>query len=232
MTDRDAAPPLLCVPGLGLDDDAWRPTLMALGRLPAEDPRDLVAALPGYGLRPRDEDDLRPSALGARLAETRLVDRSVPTVLLGHSASCQVVAHAARLRPELVSGLVLVGPTTDPRATTWPRITERWVRTALWERPRQVPVLARTYTRTGLRWMVRAMDVARREDLQGCLRQLQCPVLVARGRHDRICPEDWAEELVRAAPDGSRSVTLARGAHMVPLTHGELLADAVRAALN
>jgi pimeloyl-ACP methyl ester carboxylesterase len=80
--------------------------------------------------------------------------------------------------------------------------------------------------------MVRAMDAARREDPRAVLRELQCPVLVVRGRHDRICPADWAEALARAAPAGSRSVTLGRGAHMVPLTHGGLLAAAVCAALG
>jgi pimeloyl-ACP methyl ester carboxylesterase len=232
MTGRGEAPPLLCVPGLGLDEDAWRPTREALGRLPAGDPSDLVAALPAYGRRPADDDDLRPSALGARLAHTGLADTSVPAVLMGHSASSQIVAHAARILPEQVSGLVLVGPTTDPRGASWARISERWLRTAMWERPGQVPVLARTYTRTGLSWMVRAMDAARREDPRRVLRELQCPVLVVRGRHDRICPEDWAETLVSAAPAGSRSVTLRRGAHMVPLTHGALLAAAVSAFLG
>jgi hypothetical protein len=31
--------------------------------------------------------------------------------------------------------LVLVGPTTDPRAARWPALAVRWLRTAPWERP-------------------------------------------------------------------------------------------------
>jgi pimeloyl-ACP methyl ester carboxylesterase len=224
MTGR-GAPPLLCVPGLGLDATAWHPTIRALRQ--RQEPK-LVAQLPGYGVRPEGEDDLRPATLGARLAAEWLADLSAPTGLLGHSASCQIVARAAGLVPDRVSALVLVGPTTDPRAASWPRMAQRWVRTALWERPGQLPVLARTYSRTGLLWMARAMDAARREDVRESLREVDCPVVVARGRHDRICPADWAEEVVAAAPAGSRTVTLGRGAHMVPLTHGDLLAAAVR----
>lgn len=231
MLGRDASPRLLCVPGLGLDGAAWRPTIHALRgreRCAAE----MVAPLPGYGLRPTGDDDLRPASLAARLATEWLADPSAPTVLMGHSASCQIVAHAADLVADRVCALVLVGPTTDPRAASWPRLTERWVRTALWERPSQVPLLARTYSRTGLLWIRRAMDAARREDVRASLREVGCPVLVVRGRHDRICPADWTRELVTAAPAGSGTVTLRKGAHMVPLTHGEMLAAAVDEALG
>lgn len=224
-------PSLICVPGLGLDGSAWRPTIRALvERVPDVDV--CVAALPGYGSRPVDGDDLRPVALGARLAAGWLAERSAPVVLMGHSASCQIVAHSARLAPEQVSALVLVGPTTDPRGASWPRIAARWLATAVWERPSQLPVLTPTYTRTGLLWMLRAMDAARHDDVRAPLREGRCPVLVARGRHDRICPEDWAQRLVGAAPAGSRAAMLEKGAHMVPLTHGDLLAAAVAAAVG
>jgi pimeloyl-ACP methyl ester carboxylesterase len=228
VADRVDVSRLLCVPGLGLDNRAWSPTIRALGGHDG----DLVARLPGYGERPTRNDDLRPSSLGARVAEEWLADRSGPIVVMGHSASCQIVAHAAALAGDRVAALVLVGPTTDPRAGSWVRIAERWLRTAVHERPEQLPLLARTYARTGPVWMLRAMDAARREDVRDRLRDVGCPVLVVRGHHDRICPEDWARELVALSPPASRAVTLDRGAHMVPLTHGDMLAAVVRGALD
>lgn len=232
MSGRAAFPRLLCVPGLGLDDQAWRPTIRALGAGDRHE-EDCVALLPGFGLRPRATDDLRPATLGAQLAAGWLTDGRGPIVLMGHSASCQIVTHAAAsLLPGRVATLVLVGPTTDPRAASWGRIVERWLRTAVWERPSQLPLLGRTYARTGPLWMLHAMDAARREDVRERLRAVDCPVLVARGRHDRICPDDWAQELIAAAPTGSRAVTLERGAHMVPLTHGEMLAAALQVAVE
>jgi pimeloyl-ACP methyl ester carboxylesterase len=219
---RDAPPRLWCVPGLGLEESAWAPTLAAL---PAYDAR--VVRLPGFGRRPAPSEDVRPGALGERLAGL-LDDLPAPVVLAGHSASAQVVVEAAVRAPDRVSALVLVGPTTDPRAASWPRLVGRWLRTACWERPWQVPLLVRSYRRTGPGRMLRTMDGARREDLRPVLRALRCPVLVARGRHDRICPEDWAAEVAASAPAGSRAVTLPAGGHMVPLTHGGLLADVVR----
>lgn len=218
--ERTPRPTLVCVPGLGLEAAEWRTTSDALQRSGVVD-EVVVRSLPAYGERPSRSDDLRPSTLGARLAA------GLPgaTVLVGHSASCQVVGRAAALAPGRVTGLVLVGPTTDPRARSWPRLVARWLRTAARERPAQVPFLAHSYPHVGLAGMGRAMEAARHQDIRVDLRAVQCPVLVVRGRHDRICPERWSRGLAAVAPPGSRAVTLPRGAHMVPLTHGEVLAE-------
>src|SRR4029453_7065120 len=114
------APPVArLVPGLGLDGAAWRPTVESL---PPAWSRGLdVALLPGYAERAARRTDLRPVALAELLLDRWCpADRQV--VLVGHSASCQVVAEAARRRPDRVAGLVLVGPTTDPRARSWPSL--------------------------------------------------------------------------------------------------------------
>lgn len=234
---------LVCVPGLGLDERAWQPTLDALGgeALAVHEGRPTrrpgrVVLLPGYGVRPGPGDDLSPAALGVRLAglltgaagPTGVRPADGPVLLAGHSASCQVVLRAAgALGPARVTGVVLVGPTTDPRARSWPALARRWTATAVRERPGQLPDLVRAYTRTGPGWMLRAMGVARRDDLRPLLPDLGCPVLVVRGPHDRICPAPWAEEVAGLAPPGSAAVTLRAGAHMVPRTHGSLLAEQV-----
>jgi pimeloyl-ACP methyl ester carboxylesterase len=211
---------LLMVPGLGLDAEAWEPTIreLVLGGVPPA--RIVVASLPGYGEPLGTGDSVHPQA-----AARRLIATSIPPgrrcVLVGHSSSCQVVVHATLLAPEQVTGLFLVGPTTDPRAATWPRLVRRWLATAVHESPGQVPSLWRQYRRTGLRHMFRVMDATRRDRIDLALEQVRCPVVVLRGHHDRIAPEDWCRSL---AP----TVTLPRGGHMVPLTEGDLVARELR----
>ena len=68
--------------------------------------------------------------------------------------------------------------------------------------------------------MVRVMDTVRHDRIEETLQRVRGPVQVLRGAHDRIAPRDWCNAL---AP----TVTLARGAHMVPLTHGDLVALAL-----
>jgi pimeloyl-ACP methyl ester carboxylesterase len=218
--------PVVCVPGLGLRSDDWRAASRRLADLVGSAPS--VRELPGYGARPRRGDDLDPAALGAQLA----AELPPGSVLLGHSASCQVVAHAAAAAPGKVGAVVLVGPTTDPSARTWPHLAGRWLATAARERPWQVPLLVRDYSRTGLGHMARAMNAARHDDIRQVLAGVGRPVLVVRGRHDRICPAGWASRVAAAAPGGGHVVTLDAGAHMVPLTHPRPVATAVAAWLD
>ena len=201
---------LVVVPGLGLDVRSWEPVLRWLA-VPSE-----VRLLPGYGHPAGRRADLAPATLGAALG--RSLQTGPPTVLAGHSSGCQVAAHAARVAGLSVVGVVLLGPTTDPRARGWGALARRWLRTAGHEDPRQVPSLVRQYRRTGLRSMARAMQAARRDDVRVPLHEQPAPVLVVRGPGDRICPADWAASL------GTRSTTLPAGAHMVPTTHGADLA--------
>ncbi|WP_404386513.1 alpha/beta hydrolase [Knoellia locipacati] len=212
---------LFALPGLGLGAEAWQPTLEHLGDRPA-----YVHLSPGYG-RPasgREELDPRRLAEGALAA---LPPGAGDVVVLGHSAGCQIAAHLTTLAPDRVRALVLIGPSTDPRAATWPRLVRRWVATAVHEPPRQFPVLARQYLRTTFRTMLHGMDVVRRDAILTTLGDVHVPVLVVRGAHDHIAPADWVAEVSRRGGAGSRHVTLSKGAHMVPLTHGPLVAEVV-----
>jgi pimeloyl-ACP methyl ester carboxylesterase len=214
--------PFVVLPGLGLDTEAWAPTLHRLG----DGPGTFVRRLPGYGQPAPRGVDLHPRALAADVMATLPSDVG-PVVVLGHSASCQIAAHLAAIEPSRVASLVLVGPTTDPRAATWPRLARRWVATALHETPRQVPALVRQYRRTTVGAMLRSMESARRDAIEEALAPVRVPILVVRGRHDRICPEDFGAAVARCGARGGDLVTLGAGAHMVPLTHGHLLASAI-----
>ena len=219
--DPDGAA-VVAVPGLGLSVQVPARTLRRLQASTAS----TVVALPGYGVPGGGDDALDPTALAEHLLRRLDALGVARAVLVGHSASCQIVVEAAVRSPDRVAGLVLVGPTTDPRADRWPRLAGRWLRTAAWERPHQVPLLVRDYTRTGPARMAWAMDAARRHRMEQVLPLVRCPVLVVRGRHDRIAPGDWIAALAAAARRG-RATSLPAGAHMVPITHPRDLAVAI-----
>lgn len=225
--------PALLVPGLGLGEESWVPMMRTLLKAEVLDAATTTTALlKGYGLPRGHGESLAPDALARDV-----VDQMAPApaaLLIALSASCQVAAHVALQVPERVAGLVLIGPTTDPRAATWPRLVRQWVATVRSEPMHQIPVLLRQYRRTGASTMIRAMDTARRDRIDSVLPRLRCPILVIRGAHDHIAPEDWTASLIsqpRAAeghrPAARRRVTLSAGAHMVPYTHGDLVAQAI-----
>lgn len=225
MTDALTGAPIVAVPGLGLSGDVPRRFLGLLPR-PSE-----VVELPGFGLPARRDAPRRPADLARLVLDHALTGPPAGrVVLVGHSASCQIVVEAAVRAPGRVAALVLIGPTTDPRARSWPRLLGRWLRTAVWERPGQAPQLLRDYHRTGLGAMARGMDTIRRDDIRPGLARVGVPVLVVRGPHDRICPQSWADRLAALAGSG-RVATLAAGAHMVPITRSAELATTIEAFL-
>ncbi len=218
----DGAPTVVVVPGLGLSVDAWRaPALLLATQLRIGVG---VIALPAHGLPARRDEAVDPASSADRLLTRLDALTEGPVVLVGHSASCQLVAEAARREPGRVSSLVLVGPTTDPRAPTWPRLAARWLATARYERIGQVPLLLRDYPHSGLATFARAMDAARRHALAPVLAGLPQPVLAVRGRHDHIAPPGWLEELA-ALRHGIDAATLPAGGHMVPITHPHELVE-------
>lgn len=219
------------LPGVGLIDETWGPTVEAVaGRWPDASPQ--LVLLPGMGERAPRGADLSPRHLAHR-ALARCRDTDGPLVLLGHSAGCQVAAHAAVLDPDRVRALVLVGPSTDPRGSSWPALVARWLATARHERPGQIPALARQYTHTGVPSLLRNLGVARHDRVDRTLATTECPVLVVRGLHDHIAPTDWCDLLAAVpGPSGrahpaSRAVTLPGGGHMVPWSHPDALAAEV-----
>jgi len=212
-------PPVVLVPGLGLDGRAWGQVRQRLvGRVH-------TVLLPSMGRSSPRGTDLRVERQAERLLSEVLVQGAGPVVMVGHSASCPVVVEAAA-RSQIVVGLVLIGPVTDPRAATWPRMLGQWLRTAPHERPWEVPVLVPQYLHTGVATMVRSMDVMRWYRTDHALARLGIPVVVVRGAQDRIASEEWSARLSAIAR--GRLQTVAGAAHMVPLTHPAAVVAAVR----
>ena len=205
---------VVLVPGLGLDE---RSLARVVERVPAT-----VVPLPGLGLPgpvPSLED------LAARLLDG--VGEG-PLVLGGHSQSCQVVAVAAH-DPRVV-GVVLIGPTTDPRLRSAGGLVGRWLGTAWAEPWWQVPRTLRQWWHTGPRAMVALWRTAAPDRIDHRLRDVRVPVVVLRGSRDRLCAHDWAAGLAAAAPRG-RLVEVPRAAHMTVQTHPDDVAGALRDVL-
>ena len=213
---KTAHPLIAFVPGLGLNADEWNAVRDEVEGM------NVVVLLPSLG-KPAP----RPTDLSAESQATRLLEAlppATPTILVGHSASCPVVVSAAS-RSEDVVGLVLVGPVTDPAAQSWPRMLRQWARTATHERASEAPLLARQYIRTGPVSMIRGMNAVRRFRTDLALESLTLPVEIIRGRQDRIATQEWSIELARASH--AHLTTIAGAAHMVPLTHPEVVVAAL-----
>ena len=212
-----AVPGIVLVPGLGLDERSSARLRRRIG--------GAVVILPGMGSR-------RPvGPLDELAAELLAALGSSPVLLVGHSQSCQVVAAAAEQQDARVVGVLLLGPTTDPRLRRPAVLAARWVRTAVREPWWQAPLVLAQWLRTGPRAMRALWRQAAGDRIDERLRRVGVPVVVVRGDRDALCPRDWAVQLAASAPRG-RLVELPGAAHMTPQTHPDDVAMLVRALLG
>jgi pimeloyl-ACP methyl ester carboxylesterase len=210
--------PIVLVPGLGLGPRSYAPTVEHLTT-----PYRIIT-LPGYGEPAEPGDDLRPQALGTAVAD-KIRERSV---LVGHSAGCQIVVETAVAYPELVHALVLIAPTGDVRAASWLDLAARWLGSAVPESPRLIPAVVPQYARTTFSSIARAVEAARHHDLAGIITRVKAPVVIVRCRHDHLSPAEWTDQLAELTHGEAR--TLATGSHMPVLTNGPELAALIQRA--
>ncbi|MGW6200273.1 alpha/beta fold hydrolase [Kribbella sp. NPDC055110] len=209
--------PVVLVPGLGLGPESYARTVEHLVT-----PYHVVT-LPGYGEPAGTREDLHPRALAVALAG-KIRERSV---LVGHSASCQIVVELAIRYPELAHALVLAAPTGDVRLSSWVDRAVRLVGSAIPDVPKLVRISPQ-YARTTLPTIARAGEASRHHDLAAVMPQVKVPVVLVRGRYDLMCTAEWVERLAELSHGEAR--TLNSGAHMPVVTNGPELAALIERA--
>ncbi|MGV9251158.1 alpha/beta fold hydrolase [Streptomyces sp. NPDC003697] len=150
-----------------------------------------------------------------------------PVVLAGHSTGAQVALHAAAQVPHRVDALVLLAPTFPPRLRRALPLAAAFARTAVHENPAVLPALLPHYAGAGAGRLVRYIRSAQADRPEDVLPSVTCPVVVAGGRHDALCPPAWLHHLARRAPRGRLVVT--SGAHAFPHWYPTATAALLRA---
>ncbi|GAB7051711.1 hypothetical protein JCM9534A_68370 [Catenuloplanes indicus JCM 9534] len=207
--------PWVLLHGLAVSHRYLMPTARALpGPVHAPD-------LPGFGRSAGPRRVLTPREHAAVLATWMDADGLRGARLLGGSYGCQVAVELAIARPDLVSLLVLAGPTADPAAGSV-RHALRLLRDLPIEDPRQFPVVTAGALAAGPRRVVGTLRTAVRHRMENRLPLVTAPVLLLRGRRDPIAPAAWTAHL--AALAGCRTITLPTAAHNIVTTAGPRVA--------
>jgi pimeloyl-ACP methyl ester carboxylesterase len=129
-------------------------------------------------------------------------------VLVGHSSGTQVAARAAALgidrgageTPGIV-GVVLASPTVAPTARPLPRLVLRWRQDGRHEPPGLQSSHVREWRRAGVRGIAHLVRVHLADRIEDSVAALDVPVLVVRGRDDRLSRADWARSLAARPRD-------------------------------
>jgi pimeloyl-ACP methyl ester carboxylesterase len=153
-----------------------------------------------------------------------------PSLLVANSLGCQVAAELAVRRPDLVHGLVLVGPTWDPAAPTVGAQAFRLLNGSYREPPPLAALLVSEYARWGPRRILRCARSMLRHPVADRLAEVTAPVVVVRGEHDTICGRPWAR--LAAGVARGRLVEVPGAAHAVHWSHPEAVVQVVEELLQ
>jgi 2-hydroxy-6-oxonona-2,4-dienedioate hydrolase len=153
------------------------------------------------------------------------------SAVLANSYGCQIVAELARRDPGAVGRAVFVGPTTDPEHRSFVQQGGRLVASALREPPALVGLVLRDALRAGPVRVAQMAWSAVHDRIELELPSFEAPLLVVRGSRDALCPQRWAEEVVRLAPN-ARLEVVEGAAHAVHFSHPRELAALVHAFLE
>jgi carboxylesterase len=184
--------------------------------------------LPGHGLSPRSmlNVDARDWVAAVEDAVLRLGSKR-RVFLAGLSMGALLALVMASRHPQRVHGLALMAPALEFRDATlgWVRRLRRfpllplvrpWVEKSASDivDPRasgEAPIL-KAFPSVRLLDLLTLQDQARE-----AMRHVRAPALVVSARHDHVVSPAGAEELARGLVNASvRSVTLSRGAHILP----------------
>lgn len=192
----------------------------------------VVAELPGAGGSNKTRRAWTFERYGAFALElVRRLPLAAP-VLVGHSDSAPVAVEAARLAPEDLRALVLVGPcgACEPRSAA--RMIVARARDAISEPAfgaRVLPHLVANAVRHRRTFFDHVLAAARADVLESA-RGVRVPTLLAWGARDRTAPLACATRLGRALPDAK--LVVGRGAHDFIATEPEAFCAALRRFLS
>ena len=196
-------PTFLLLHGIGLSHRSFTPVAKILAGH-----GDVIALdLPGFGGARRPARPLSVEQIAAGVA--RVLDEALtgPVVVVGHSMGAQFALELTLMRPDLVTGVVMIGPVVDPRIGTLWQHTLCLMRDAILEPLQTNLMVQREYVRCGPVWFsaeTRAMlAYPTHERIAG----LTHPLLVLRGNHDSIASERWASWLGGRVPLGQSEST-------------------------
>lgn len=178
--------------------------------------------LPGFGEAPEPRRTLtmerHADLVAAFLRERGITD----AVVLGHSMGSQIAAEVGARHPDVVSGLILAGPTVNSAARNVGAQLAYLLRDIVGERPVVWFRGAREYLRGGPN-LLRKMRATIVHEPEKAYPRITVPTLVIRGQHDPLAPTSWCREIVDAVPD-------ARFAEIPDHGHGTLISDPWQAA--
>ncbi len=224
------APDIVTVHGLAASGRYFLPFADAV----SEQHRVWVPDLSGFGESSRPGgvlDVLEHAEVMAQWFDAAGVSNAV---LVCNSFGCQIGAEVAVLRPDIVSGLVLIGPTIDRRHRSAANQLLRLGIDATREPISLIALTVRDVLAAGPHRPIKTLAHALDHRIEKAVARLDMPVVAVRGARDPISPHTWIEFLRSLSPH-VQSETIpdaGHGAHYSNPQHTAAITRRLAAAIS
>ena len=196
-----------------------------------------IPDLPGHGNSNTPAQPLDVDGLAQALLDWMDAARIENAALVGHSMGAQIAIAAVTKSPLRFNGLVLIGPTRDPRTGL---LGQGWrlLRVAPYVRWSLYGILVRDYLRMGLRLLPECLAMMRdplvnrlhRLYFSQSQRQPPLPVMLIKGGHDAIVPAYWFDYL-KHLTRAQEAVVIPEAGHAVHYGYPSAVASSIEAFL-
>lgn len=189
--------------------------------------------LPGFGKSSRPGRQLQVADYAAFVAGVLAAEGVRNVVVIGHSMGTQFAAELALREPDLVAGVVLMGPVVDSGRKSVTRQAVALTRDAMFsESLTSNMIVFSDYLRAGPRWYLTELPVMMEYPMRDKVAAVRQPVLVLRGTKDPIAKNAWCASLAGAAQQGTFAEIPGQGhvfQHTAPEAAAQTISGWVRA---
>ncbi|QMU98153.1 alpha/beta hydrolase [Microbacterium esteraromaticum] len=155
--------------------------------------------LPGFGGLPKPPHDVGIEEMADALGSLLDSIGTGPVLLVGQSMGTQWVVELAVRRPELVCGVVLIGPVADSRRRTVVQHAGMLAVDTMGEPPGANALVLGDYLRCGPAWYLAQLRHMLGYPIEERIARVTAPVLIVRGGRDPIASRSWCRRLRSAA---------------------------------
>jgi 2-hydroxy-6-oxonona-2,4-dienedioate hydrolase len=190
----------------------------------------LVPDLPGYGRSSKPRECKTIPQLAALMVVWLKNIGIKHTTLVANSFGCHVAAEIAVQAPELIEGLVLIGPPDGSERRLLVQLG-RLVCDVLYEHPSLLPIVAKDLCLVQPQRAAQTFCHMTDHSLHEALTQSQVPTLLVHGEKDPVAPARWMQETAKVVRH-AKLHTLPKAGHSTNFSNANETAALIMAFID
>jgi 2-hydroxy-6-oxonona-2,4-dienedioate hydrolase len=200
--------------------------MLPTAELLAKDYRVVVPDLPGYGRSSKPQQCKTIPELASIMTQWMRKRKLGPATVVANSFGCHVAAEMAMQAPELIEGLVLIGPPDGEERRILVQLG-RLLSDAFFEHPSLIPLVAHDLCQVEILRAVQTFSYMTDHKLHDALTSAGVRTMLLHGEKDPVAPARWMEKTAKAVTHAKLHM-LPRAGHSTNYSNASDTASLIR----